>query len=313
MKKILTILICFLALNLYSQNYTFSVSSGTYSDLQGATDLTNGQPWSWIYYVIPIGFDFEFYGQTFDTAHIRSYVHLDDADMYFINQFFIMFTDRGNSPISYLLEGNVGSRILKIEWKNMGFEGEQSSLGSTEDYVSVQLWLYEGSNNLEFRIGPSSVQHPNESYYGWGGPWIGIDHVISYPPGANVEAISLDGNPVNPNIVYNDTTFGVYLDGTPADGTIYKFEYSTTGSNETELDEKLYIYPNPSSDLINIDLPNEAEMLSIYNTSGEIIKSLSLNSNMDVLQLDITNFAKGLYIVEVLTPEGNFHSKVLKQ
>jgi hypothetical protein len=233
--------------------------------------------------------------------------------MYFINQFFVMFTDRGNSPVSYLLEGVPGSRILKLEWKNMGFDGEKSALGTTDDFINVQLWLYEGSNDIEIIIGPNSVVHPNESYYGYGGPWIGIDHIISYPPGAVIEAISLEGDPANPTLVYNDSTFDIYLNGTPVEGTIYKFTYNTTGDVEKDLVRGLKVYPNPSSDILNVELPDGAEVLKVFNINGEILRRQQLNKDSDICQINITDFSVGCYFIEIMTESGEYSQKIFKE
>jgi hypothetical protein len=73
-------------------------------------------------------------------------------------------TGISQSPISYKMEGNAGSRILKIEWKNAGFVGEIGELGTLNDYVNFQVWLFEGSNDVEMHYGPNMVLNPAISY-----------------------------------------------------------------------------------------------------------------------------------------------------
>lgn len=57
------------------------------------------------------------------------------------------------------------------------------------------------------------------------------------------------------------------------------------------------VYPNPSSDLLNISLGDNAvlENVTIYNNLGQRIKTVSRNT------IDISTLTKGLYFVEVST------------
>ncbi|MCD4746857.1 MAG: T9SS type A sorting domain-containing protein [Bacteroidales bacterium] len=320
MKTIFTLIfLLFFSGNIFSQNYSFSSFTETYSDLVGATDLTNGEPWSYLDFNIPIGFDFEFYGQSFDEVHIRGYIHFDQGDYYFINQFFVgLFVDRGDSPVSYLLEGSPGNRILKLEWKNMGFWGEYNALGTMDDYVNSQLWLYEGSNNIEILIGPNSVMHPDESYSGLGGPWIGIAHIISYSPGAEVESISLSGNPANPDLVYNDTTFLINLTGTPANSMIYKFTYILNNIKTIENTDIFEIYPNPTDGLLYITSANtnqQVKSLIISDITGKVVyhnKSFNFIKDNDIV-IDLSALENGIYLVKIITDKQTRYKKILKQ
>ena len=69
--------------------------------------------------------------------------------------------DRGyNTPISesdvfYKLTGEPGSRIFKLEWKNVGFYREIAEQGTANNYTNFQLWIYEGSSDIEVRFGPN--------------------------------------------------------------------------------------------------------------------------------------------------------------
>jgi len=329
MKKLL-ILIAFgiISANSFSQNYTFSLSSGAYSDLTGATDLTNGEPWSFLLYDgaewwdpihinyrgIPIGFDFECYGSTFDSLFIRDYVHFDKDDNYFINPFFVLFYNRGNSPVSYLLEGDEGSRILKIEWKNMGFWGEYNVHTTANDFVNVQLWLYEGSNNIEVHMGPSSVTHPDESYFGYGGPWIGIAQIVWQGPPMGVKSLALVGDPSDPQIAINDTTFNTYLNGTPPDTVVYVFTYDPSGITSPCNDQvDLSVYPNPSGGVFNISLMKESgkTKVCVFDVRGKLVYSEMPGNGGDLLQIDLSDQNRGLYFLNIESEQGEIINRKL--
>jgi hypothetical protein len=58
------------------------------------------------------------------------------------------------------------------------------------------------------------------------------------------------------------------------------------------------IYPNPSDDIINIDIENiNNATIEIYDVNGTLIFSKALNSNFE--KIDISGFSGGLYLVKV--------------
>ncbi|MBL4658614.1 MAG: PKD domain-containing protein [Flavobacteriales bacterium] len=198
--------------------YALTYSNGTYSDLTGATSLNNGQLWDDHDTLIPIGFTFELFDQSFDSIHISVLVWFKIDGDYFIEAFFADFIDRGNgtgtslSPKSFLLDGAPGDRILKIEWKNAGFLFEMINSGTLDDSVNVQLWLYEDSGYVEIRVGSNSVAKPLSSFNSNEGPRVGLRTYF----GENLTASGAADAPVL------DTTVE-YLTGTPSDGMIYRF------------------------------------------------------------------------------------------
>lgn len=72
------------------------------------------------------------------------------------------------------------------------------------------------------------------------------------------------------------------------------------------------IYPNPSSDIINIQSINDlyVEELKIYDVSGKIIieKNKNNTNNIDVKQLK-----KGVYVIKIRTSNGISNKKFIKQ
>jgi len=58
------------------------------------------------------------------------------------------------------------------------------------------------------------------------------------------------------------------------------------------------IYPNPSDDIINIEIenPNNA-IIEIYNVNGTLIFSKAIHSESE--KIDISGFLRGVYLVKV--------------
>ena len=70
---------------------------------------------------------------------------------------------------------------------------------------------------------------------------------------------------------------------------------------------KVDVYPNPSSDFINISYAENAiNQLSIYDINGALIQNISPKSNN--LMLDVTNYSKGNYVI-VLSANDNVVTK----
>lgn len=69
------------------------------------------------------------------------------------------FCDRGVggnaalSPIQWKVTGRKGKRILKVEWRNVGFFDEWSYGGECRHHLTFQIWLREHEQRAELRLG----------------------------------------------------------------------------------------------------------------------------------------------------------------
>jgi len=121
---------------------------------------------------------------------------------------------------------------------------------------------------------------------------------------------------LNPCSVYEFFLEVICVDGivsTP--GEVIKME---TGNCRNSINEKteISIYPNVAKDFVNITV-NNAENLSdvqIYDQAGALIQKVDgskLNNN--TYQLNINDFAKGIYVVHAIAFDNIYHSKFIKQ
>ncbi len=297
---------------LASGDYSFSKTTGTYSDLTDAISINNGQLWDDPVGSVPIGFTFKLYDIMLDTIYfgmglgglVSSAIDSNFVADYAIIPFEADLIDRGElsgisqSPISYQLEGSAGNRILKIEWKNAGFVGEIGALGTLNDYVNFQVWLFEGSNDIEMYYGPVMITNPAINYEGETGAFVGIsdkDLLNSY---------LLSGSPDNPEL--SDTLAN--LDGTPADGTIYRFSNLTTGNDGDQPEKRqVKVFPNPVQQFATVRIShsmlNHAELL-LYDTFGRIVKTVR-NIQANEFTVDCTDLVRGVYLYQ-LTEQGKF-------
>lgn len=96
--------------------------------------------------------------------------------------------------------------------------------------------------------------------------------------------------------------------------TIYAAkDCATLGREETHATFDKNVYPNPSTGIININLPHKnTRSVSIYSISGSLVKKIELNKTAEVLlQTNINNLLNGLYII--VADDGSIIGKVLKQ
>ena len=113
-------------------------------------------------------------------------------------------------------------------------------------------------------------------------------------------------------------TLGIY--NNPADGEVYTWAgkitlgsdgsdtgynnagnlvtISSTASTEDFISKEISMYPNPSSEVLNISNKKlEIESVQIFTLNGK--KVLEYKSKEEIISLDISNLSKGIYLVSV--------------
>jgi hypothetical protein len=91
--------------------------------------------------------------------------------------------------------------------------------------------------------------------------------------------------------------------GVPAGGQLYiddvNLNFPTTSIEEKQNSVDFTLYPNPATNTITCQLPNETDhgVLCIYNLHGEIVLTTIITKKGSTI--DLSGFAKGIYIAEV--------------
>lgn len=308
MKKTLPIIFLFLSLSVTAQNYVFSNLTGTYADLTSSTSINNGEIWDDPEYDFVLPFPFTINGNTNSNFKVYdSYIVQQTTGSIFqvAASFATDLIDRGDggttslSNISYKIDGAIGSRIAKIEYKNCGAFNDFT----LDMFVNFQIWLYEGSNIIEYRYGPSSVTDSVSFYGGDSGAIIGVSSVDINDNLSN--SLFLTGPVSNPTVSTIDDT----ITGTPATNTIYRFTPPTL--NTAEIKSSLVtLYPNPFNDFIVIDGLKSTFSYAIYNIGGKVIQS-----SQDVtsgVQIDTKSFESGIYLLKIVSEKETITKKIIK-
>lgn len=314
------------------QSYYFSQSAGPYADLTENTALTTSEVWDDPQLTIPIGFDFTFYDTTISTIYLDDWgygaeLSIDTSE---IGTYGLLIPygsdimDRGytftaggatasQSTISYKLEGSSGSRVLKIEWKNVGFYSEIEADDLSTDFTNFQLWLFEGSNNIEMHYGPNSITQPVLCYEGETGTYIGMFPQFDFDNEVPTEdGLELSGKPDNAVASTTSTIYENYMDGVIPNGTIYKFSMSPATVQEPQANQvRVDVHPNPAHDQITVSISNsqKVQAVEIITTTGSVV--LSTDSAFE--PIDISELAVGVYLVNVSTENSVHTSKLMKK
>jgi hypothetical protein len=312
--------------------YNMYVLNETYTDLENPILLTTG-PWDDPVLNVPIGFDFSFFNTVTNNLYISGLggtlsiepVENMPFDLILVYQSDIIdigtLSSEMLSPISFKVEGDPGSRICKIEWKNVGFYNEIAGFGTAYNTANIQCWLYEGSNDIDFRFGPNTIKQDDIAHDGFG-PWMGfVDGFVQETQTFNA-LYSLQGDPSNPGIASwtelpaTPEEF-VFLSDDPINGTVYKF---TTGVLSVEKPAILSInkpsfslYPQPAQSEVQIkwDQSNPNAIIEFFDLTGNKVKHLQ--SNESLTSVSLNDLSSGIYIVRATSAFGEWSQKLIKE
>ena len=75
--------------------------------------------------------------------------------------------------------------------------------------------------------------------------------------------------------------------------------------------EVINIYPNPTSDFVNIESRGIKEIV-IYNSLGQKLKEINNHNSDELIQLDCSDFTKGMYHLQIIYEDKNVVKRLVK-
>ncbi|GEM_PF-5921693 len=208
-----------------AQNYDYSYDLDTYTELTGATVLSdiwdNGADTIDLQgeHFLSFGTEYEADGSNGAIVFADGGIQFRDSETMANFTFTGAHNKRDNSEISYKVEGAAGSlgRVLKVQYKNVGFQ-----FGEPAEYSNFQIWVYPNTGDMEAHIGPHLVNTNGGSSYStglthWGPGFIISRSDFSYNP---LQVVSINPGPENPQVYINEFKA---LEETPTEGSILKF------------------------------------------------------------------------------------------
>ena len=72
-------------------------------------------------------------------------------------------------------------------------------------------------------------------------------------------------------------------------------------TTESIIDKQISVYPNPSSDYLFIQLPNneKLESLELYNVEGRRKDHKSIRTDFNSYKIDVSHLTQGLYFLKM--------------
>lgn len=246
-----------------------------------------------------------------------------------------------SSTITY----NKGSMVTHMLRYKMGdinfFQGLRDYLAHPDHAYAYAITSQFQAKMEAVVLGSSLQEFFNDWVYGKGYP----TYTISATSGSNPTQVAIQINQIQSDasvsyfempvtvrltgagalfqdFVLNNTSNGQIFNVTasfPVTGIVFdpnKDIISNTLNNTTTLGvtkfdfaKSINIYPNPASETLNIDLPNNLtlEKVSFYNNLGQLV--LKSNNN----KINVSGLSNGMYIVAFETSEGIFHKNFIKK
>lgn len=139
--------------------------------------------------------------------------------------------------------------------------------------------------------------------------YFGFDTQLDYDENIDntTSASSNDGLPTS--VVQSDNGFSGLGFGTDLSGAIgvNLIPAIELGIEEQSTEEKITAYPNPAVNTISIPFNNKEgnATINIVDVTGKIVSTQSVNlTNVNTLQLDVTNIESGMYVFNVTYENG---------
>lgn len=307
--------------------YTFTKSEATYQELTDAVSMNDGEAWWFLSEMGPFEatFPVSVFGQEFNKfAFIDgNFITFNDDDpiitFFYPTIAFLMdkgYPDSSQSPVSYKIEGNEGSRTLKLEVKNAGLETEfdtENDVLPTSTYLNYQIWFFEEDDSIEYHYGDHNIT----DLFVLNGDGFSAVAIDFYNDSTMEEAIGFVTNEISNPIYLEFTEESEYpdnpeelltLDDVPQPNTVYRFALnpaSVNGMAKTSFS----LYPNPVTNQLNLTF-NESIYTSytIYDLTGRSVLSGTVNGENN-MQIYVGSMQNGTYLLTI----GNTTKKFIKK
>lgn len=335
MKKNFTSFLLLIVVLAWSQNsYDFTQFEDEYQSIQNATELTDGTIWLNLEQDIPLGFDFQLFGDAhpqismdgllgngmlfgYDESLLEYHlmipmgtVLMDAAIDYSASN---VGAAGSMSDVRYLIEGETGNRIAKFEFENLGFYYETylNAVNGIEAPISTtnyQVWIYEVDNSIEYRYGTTNIVNASFAYGGAIGPFVALSpnlYILENQAVFSDQTLWLEGMPEAPEPQYGSTP--KFLSLPPVSGTVYRFTPTSMAMQDVARQD-WSIVPNPVSNVFEIR-GLEVKTVQCFDALGRLVLSWNHNGSYDVSKL-----AQGIYFITIQTTDGQkFSHKIIKK
>lgn len=226
-------------------------------------------------------------------------------------------TDNG-SVFQHVTESESGTPEMHVEDQTLYMLKDFGPVLSTTDSCTVWEEFITVSNNSTMLTCMDVSDNGDATILGGGMVYIGLtDYYLEYFENPQtgfgidiVDNLPFSGYPYI-QTVYNDR--GRLFACPSNNGLYFRDDFLVHVEDRPATDmintNGFYIYPNPASDQVIIDVPakNNIIRLQVFNLNGERLQTLETDKNI----LDVSGFKKGLYVLEISTIQGVTRKKFI--
>jgi hypothetical protein len=190
-------------------------------------------------------------------------------------------------------------------------QGEAMANVSSYNYVSFDYWAQPGlPNGFKFVLISNNGTVLERSYQiGTNeslvtGEWKKVEIPMSYFTGLGFVSTNFFQWKVSPFADSVDNAGFVYIDN---------ILLTTTSvlSNSNFTASKVNLYPNPTSNVLNIESLGTIQAISVYNVLGQEVLNKTIESNNATI--DVASFNSGIYVVKTLVDGVTSSTKFIKE
>lgn len=227
----------------------------------------------------------------------------------------------------YNISDTNGTLLNQMSWENNTFLS--SSNGSYSGVTRNDGGPSIGSKGMLIKSVSGSEFKLNQFvYYNWGETASFTNTVKGYKNGVEVASTTFDGfdagyipKTITLGSAFDDVdevrfyiTAGGYIGNqSSTNHSINSIKVSTPvlGVNDFELNAKVKMYPNPTSNNVIIELlTNGNSNLEVYDVFGKFLFKQILNDTINTVNID--NLDSGIYMFKVNSSEGTAINKIIK-
>ena len=184
--------------------------------------------------------------------------------------------------------------------------GKWQYMASGADQGFIAIALTKWDNTMMMRDTIASVYYPLS---GMAMSWANFSIPITYLNGNDPDSCIIILSASQANGAPTAANSYLYVDGLNFTGIVANVSHNTSTMD-------LVIFPNPTSDKLNIDLSvlnNKKATIKIVDVTGKEIRSIEIQSVNEKTQLDISDLPKGNYILKVISSGEVITNNFIKQ
>lgn len=133
------------------------------------------------------------------------------------------------------------------------------------------------------------------------------------------QSIALDGS----NNIFTTGWFGGTIDFDPDAGItnlsspssmevfVHKMSQTPISINEIQIENNIFVFPNPSNNFIDIETTLTDYSLSVFDIMGKLI--FTENSSQNKTRINISNFSNGIYFLQLSSGDKIISKKFIKE